>query len=80
MKIRSLLSAAVALFILSGTVDAAKSKPEQGTISKVEQDSGKESGTITVKVTPKKILKNYLFLVVYQQHNYILFYLNHLHK
>jgi hypothetical protein len=54
MKIRSLLSAAVALFILSGTVEAAKSKPEQGTISKVEQDSGKESGTITVKVTPKK--------------------------
>jgi hypothetical protein len=54
MKIRSLLSAAVALFILSGTVEAAKSKPEHGTISKVEQDSGKESGTITVKVTPKK--------------------------
>ncbi len=54
MKFRFLLSAAVALFILSGTVEAAKSKPEQGTISKVEQDSGKESGTITVKVTPKK--------------------------
>ena len=54
MKFRSLLSAAVALFILSGTVEAAKSKPQQGTISKVEQDSGKESGTITVKVTPKK--------------------------
>lgn len=54
MKFRSLLSAAVALFILSGTVEAAKPKPEQGTISKVEQDSGKESGTITVKVTPKK--------------------------
>ena len=54
MIFRSLLSAAVAMFILSGTVEAAKSKPEQGTISKVEQDSGKESGTITVKVTPKK--------------------------
>ena len=54
MIFRSLLSAAVAMVILSGTVEAAKSKPEQGTISKVEQDSGKESGTITVKVTPKK--------------------------
>ncbi len=54
MIFRSLLSAAVALFILSGTVEAAKSKPEKGTISKVDQDSGKESGTITVKVTPKK--------------------------
>ena len=54
MKYRSLLSAALALFILSGTVEAAKSKPEKGTISKIDQDSGKESGTITVKVTPKK--------------------------
>jgi len=54
MIFRPLLSAAVAMVILSGTVEAAKSKPEQGTISKVEQDSGKESGTITVKVTPKK--------------------------
>lgn len=54
MKIRSLLAAAVAMFILSGTVEAAKSKPIQGAISKVEQDSGKESGTITVKVTSKK--------------------------
>jgi hypothetical protein len=44
----------VAMFILSGTVEAAKSKPEKGVISKIEKDSGKESGTITVKVTPKK--------------------------
>ena len=54
MKFRSLLSAAIALLILSGTVEAAKSKPQKGVISKIEKDSGKESGTITVKVTPKK--------------------------
>ena len=54
MKFQSLLIAMVAMFILSGTVEAAKSKPEKGVISKIEKDSGKESGTITVKVTPKK--------------------------
>ena len=54
MKFQSLLIAMVAMFILSGTVQAAKSKPEKGVISKIEKDSGKESGTITVKVTPKK--------------------------
>ena len=54
MKFRSLLSAAIALLILSGTVEAAKSKPQKGVISKIEKDSGKESGTITVKITPKK--------------------------
>ena len=54
MKFQSLLIAMVAMFILSGTVEAAKCKPEKGVISKIEKDSGKESGTITVKVTPKK--------------------------
>jgi hypothetical protein len=44
----------VAMFIFSGTVEAAKSKPEKGVISKIEKDSGKESGTIAVKITPKK--------------------------
>ena len=54
MKFQSLLIAMVAMFILSETVEAAKSKPEKGVISKIEKDSGKESGTITVKVTLKK--------------------------
>jgi hypothetical protein len=47
MKFQSMLSAAIALFIFSGTVEAAKSKPQKGVISKIEKDSGKESGTDT---------------------------------
>jgi hypothetical protein len=54
MKFQFLLIAMVAMFIFSGTVEAAKSKPEKGVISKIEKDSGKESGTIAVKITPKK--------------------------
>lgn len=54
MKFAHLLTAAVTIFVLSGTVEAAKSKPVKGTIIKAQQDTGKESGTITVKVTPKK--------------------------
>ncbi|NBR05115.1 MAG: hypothetical protein EBT92_05015 [Planctomycetes bacterium] len=54
MKSYTLLTAIFATFILSGTVEAAKTKPTKGTILKAQQDSGKESGTITVKVTPKK--------------------------
>lgn len=52
MTIRLLLGV-VAVFAISSTVEAAKSKPEKGTITKVQQDSGKESGSITVKITPK---------------------------
>jgi len=54
MKFQCLLTAAVAMFILSGNLEAAKTKPVKGSVLKVQQDSGKESGTITVKVTPKK--------------------------
>ncbi|MFM7099223.1 MAG: hypothetical protein ACKO16_17580 [Gemmataceae bacterium] len=52
MTIRLLLGV-VAVFAISSTVEAAKSKSEKGTITKVQQDSGKESGSITVKITPK---------------------------
>jgi len=54
MKFQSVLIAMVSMFIFFGTVEAAKSKPEKGVISKIEKDSGKESGTIAVKITPKK--------------------------
>ncbi len=40
MKFQSVLIAMVSMFIFFGTVEAAKSKPEKGVISKIEKDSG----------------------------------------
>lgn len=53
MRYAHLFTAVAAMFVLSSTVEAAKTKPVKGTILKAQQDSGKESGTITVKITPK---------------------------
>lgn len=55
MRYARLFTAVAAMFVLSSTVEAAKTKPVKGTILKAQQNSGKESGTITVKITPKKM-------------------------
>ena len=54
MRFSILLTTTVTMFILSGKLEAAKTKPINGTILKVQQDNGKETGTITVKVNPKE--------------------------
>ena len=53
MKSWMLALVAVGLVCLAGNADAAK-KPMKGTITKVEKDSGADTGTITVKVEPNK--------------------------
>lgn len=53
MKKLTLGVALACLLGFVGAADAAK-KPTKGSILKVNQDSGKESGTITIKVAPGK--------------------------
>ncbi|MEY4393272.1 MAG: hypothetical protein RL595_521 [Planctomycetota bacterium] len=48
-----LVLVAAGVVVLAGNAEAAK-KPLKGTITKVEKDSGTETGTITVNVEPNK--------------------------
>ncbi len=53
MKSYTVFTALATLLLISCSAEAAKDKPINGTISKVQQDSGKETGSITVKVVAK---------------------------